>query len=469
MKKFKIRVEGGLLVPREALSVLSLEPYIYNKKGVGDIASTKFIQVDGERFVSFPRNMPKFDSFFKEVVDYEYVDNRVAGDDIKYNLNGSFALRVYQEQPVRDLVNSLKTGAGNSVILQAEPSFGKTFILPKIILNIGKRALILVDRDLLRDQMFDEFSTNSTAKVMKLGKHTAVVDDLGDVNIATFQLLLKNESLVKLLANHVGIVVVDECHVAPAEKFSAILSQIPAKFRLGLSATPTRSDGLTSIITDTFGSAKVIGTNPNNLKVTSVVVDTHIPVNFSTKAQYAKQFIKSMTSPLPKSKRTPINLAITMAVELHKRNRRVLLYVTYVDLQSLLQRGLTSLGLTVGVIQGKTPKLVRKTMIDDFQSGKLDFLVSGVILQKGVSIHRLDTIINLVPQNKENLEQVVGRLRREYEGKPTPLFVYFTFVGKLEYGTALVIEALKRATKKGDKFHRISVDGFMKQVKENTK
>jgi len=397
------------------------------------------------------------------------VDNRVVGDDISFELTDGFALREYQIEPVENIIRNLHDNRDNAVILQAEPSFGKTFILPKVIQNMGRRTLVLVDRDLLRDQMFEEFTNNSSAKVVKLNKGVTSVDDLGDVNITTFQLLLKNGALVKLLSKHIGMVVVDECHVAPAEKFLEVLADLPAKFRLGLSATPTRSDGLTSIITDTFGEAKVLGSNPNNLKVTNVVVNTRIPVSFSNKSQYAKQFIKAMTTPLAKCKRTPINLAIMLATELINKGRRVLLYVTYGELQTLLKRGLEALGFTAEIIQGKTPKAVRAQIIQHFQEGKIDFLISGVILQKGVSIHRLDSIINLAPQNKENLEQVKGRLRREYKGKPTPLFIYFTFAGKLEYGTAVVVDALKYSTTKGDKFHQVTVDGVFRQVRGETK
>ena len=258
--------------------------------------------------------------------------------------------------------------------------------------------------------------------------------------------------------------VTGNCHVAPAEKFLNVISELPAKYRLGLSATPTRSDGLTSIITDTFGYNKVIGSNPNNLKIYNVAVETKIPVHFNNKSEYAKNFIKAMTSPIKKGESTPIELAVTSAIRLREKNRKVLVYVTYGKLQELVKKSFEAEGYSVAVIQGKTGKARRAELIRAFQNGEIDFLVSGVILQKGVSIHALDTIINLAPQNKENLEQVKGRLRREMEGKAEPMFIYFTFSGKLEYSNATTVQMLADSRDKGDKFSRVSVDSFKKRL-----
>jgi len=461
MRKVNVLINGGLEVAYADAMTVPLSTFIYNKKG-GDTVTSFYVPKGREvKVIKFPRNRNKFERFCVDADEVNYIDKRVAGEFISFDLKDTFKLRDYQKEPVAGVLKDLTATRDNATVLQAEPSFGKTFILPYIVSSLQKRTLVLVDRDLLRDQMYEEFTDNSTAIVEKLSSKTT---KLGDVNIATFQLLLKNKRLMKLLAKEIGFIIVDECHVAPADKFLKVISALPAKYRLGLSATPTRSDGLTSIITDTFGYNKVIGANPNNLKVYNVVVETKIPVFFANKSEYAKQFVKAMTSPIKKGADTPIQLAVAAGIKLRQRNRKVLVYVTYGKLQELVKKGFEAEGYSVAIIQGKTPKVKRAELIQAFQEGKIDILVSGVILQKGVSIHALDTIINLAPQNKENLEQVKGRLRRELEGKGEPMFIYFTFGGKLEYSNATTVQLLADSQNKGDKFARVSVNGFKKQL-----
>jgi superfamily II DNA or RNA helicase len=460
MSKIKVYIGGSLVVHKEdAISMPSVQ-YIYDTKSGDSVSSIRIVKTKLGTFVKYPRCMEKFERFCASEKDIEYIDRRVTKELDGFSLSKSFKLRDYQEKPVKELVETLKTSREHSCILQAAPGFGKTYILPKIVKELGQKTLILVDRDLLRDQMYTEFVSNSDAKVVKL---TSETKELGDVTISTFQMLLAHPAITKKLATQFGLVVVDECHVAPAAKFLDILSSFPAKYRIGLSATPTRSDGLSQIITDVFSYNKVIGDNPNNLKISNVVVDTKIPVYFSGTSNYAKNFVTAMISPID-GEDTPITLAAKAADKLIQKGRRVLLYTTYSKLQDILKQHLEDMGYTVGVIYSKTTKKVRQELIEKFQKNELDFLISGVILQKGVSIHALDTIINLAPQNKENLEQVKGRLRRELKDKKPPLFVYFTYSGNLEYGTAETINNLKSSTKTGDKFILMSVQKFKERL-----
>jgi len=461
MNKLQVLIDGGLTVAYKDGMKMPLSQYMYHSKSGEDISAFRILKANDKKYIRFPRNFSKFERFCVSRDDVVYIERRVESDPISFDLSDGFTLRGYQKEPVKNVIAKLLNTRDNSVVLQAEPSFGKTFVLPYIVKALKQKTLILVDRNLLRDQMFSEFTTNSEANVTILENDT---EEVGDVTITTFQMLLINPHLIKKFKDEFGMIVVDECHVAPAAKFLEVISSFPAKYRLGLSATPTRSDGLTTIITDTFGYNKVVGSNPDNLKIYNVVVDMNIPVMFSSKKDYSKGFIKAMVNPLSKGEDSPLEIAVNSAVGLYKKGRRVLIYVTYSDLQNLAKQGLEKAGYKVGVIQGKTGKVKRNEIIDDFQKGKIDFLISGVILQKGVSIHALDTIINLATQNKENLEQVRGRLRREKADKREPMFIYFTFGAKLQWGSLETVQQLKDSVQTGDKFAMISV----KQYKEKT-
>ena len=58
------------------------------------------------------------------------------------------------------------------------------------------------------------------------------------------------------------------------------------------------------------------------------------------------------------------------------------------------------------------------------------------------------------------MEQTVGRLRREHEAKREPMFIYFTFAGKMIMTNEDRVEVLKSLSKKGDKFSRMGVNKF---------
>jgi superfamily II DNA or RNA helicase len=465
MKKIKAVIEGGIIIKEEYTLYASLGRYIYNSRN-GTVYNFQTFETEDGAFVRYPRNKNKFiqSGDFYEEVEFEFIDNRFSSEPIDFELSKNFKLRDYQVKPVKKILAQLRTSDMNSALLQAEPGFGKTYILPAIVKNLKQKTLVLVDRNLLRDQMFEEFTKNSEANVTVLENDTM---EFGDVVITTFQMLLHNQNLLEKLKKEIGLVIVDECHIAPAKEFSNIIHQFPAKYRLGLSATPTRSDGLTSIIYDTFGYTKVIGDNPNSLKVYNIVVNTEIPIYFRNKSEYAKKFVEALTTPLLTSKdnQTAIELAVETAIALKAKGRKAFIYLTYSKLHTLTKNLLEAAGYSVGVISSKTSAVKRDKMMEDFQSGKLDFLVSGVILQKGVSIHALDTIINLSPQNKEGLEQTVGRLRREHSDKKTPMFIYFTFAGKMIYTNENKVDVLKRMSNKGDKFARLSVKQFREKIK----
>ena len=73
-----------------------------------------------------------------------------------------------------------------------------------------------------------------------------------------------------------GHIVIDECHRIPSEKFSKALQKINSTYMLGLSATPTRSDGLTKIlkwyIGDIFFSMRV--KNINEVHVERLIIQS---------------------------------------------------------------------------------------------------------------------------------------------------------------------------------------------------
>lgn len=64
----------------------------------------------------------------------------------------------------------------------------------------------------------------------------------GRLDVAMIQSLVRKEKVDDLVAGY-GHVIVDECHHLPAVSFERVLSEVKARFIVGLTATPQRRDG----------------------------------------------------------------------------------------------------------------------------------------------------------------------------------------------------------------------------------
>ncbi len=71
-----------------------------------------------------------------------------------------------------------------------------------------------------------------------------VVWGSGKLIVATYQTLMNNDKVIEHLNQFIGLAVVDECHHVSSECFSEVVSKLTARYRLGLTATPDRKDGL---------------------------------------------------------------------------------------------------------------------------------------------------------------------------------------------------------------------------------
>src|SRR4051795_8670528 len=175
----------------------------------------------------------------------EVDDQRVAGDPL--DLSPAFDLRPQQQDAV-EAVLPHELG-----LLVAPPGSGKTVMACAVIAQRSVPTLVLVDRKTLADQWRREITDLLGTKPGQLGggrsKLTGVVD------IATLQTLARRSDLRHRLSTY-GQVVVDECHHVPAAAFELAVRTIPARYWVGLTATPYRRDGLDDLISFQLGPVR---------------------------------------------------------------------------------------------------------------------------------------------------------------------------------------------------------------------
>ena len=151
-------------------------------------------------------------------------------------------LRAEQQQAVT-AVTSHECG-----ILCAPTAFGKTVTAAAVIARRQANTLILVHRaELLRQwqQRLQDFLVLPNDRRGSLGAGKNRLS--GGLDIALMQTLSRRDDLAGILAPY-GQVIVDECHHVSAFSFEQILKNTPAKYILGLTATPIRRDGHQPIV-----------------------------------------------------------------------------------------------------------------------------------------------------------------------------------------------------------------------------
>jgi superfamily II DNA or RNA helicase len=171
----------------------------------------------------------------------DIIDKRLVLPGIDISFHG--ALRDYQQRAFGGMI---KHGGG---ILTAPCGSGKTAIGMAIAAYHRQPALFLVHTvDLLKQ----------TAEAARrwLGIDAGIIGDgrmnVKPVTVGTVQTVRKHPELARLF----GCVILDECHHCPASTFMDTLQMFPAVFRYGLTATPTRDDGLSSFMTAVLGAVR---------------------------------------------------------------------------------------------------------------------------------------------------------------------------------------------------------------------
>jgi superfamily II DNA or RNA helicase len=141
-------------------------------------------------------------------------------------------------------------------IVVAPPGSGKTVLGSALVAKRGVSALILVHRKPLLDQWVTQLSEflgipRKEVGVIGGGKRRVT----GRVDVAMIQSLVRKNVVDDLVSSY-GHVVVDECHHVSASSFERVLSEVKARYILGLTATPDRRDGHDPIVEMQLGPVR---------------------------------------------------------------------------------------------------------------------------------------------------------------------------------------------------------------------
>ncbi len=360
-------------------------------------------------------NLPKANSFLH---GFTIEDRRIAPPlDKPFTFN--LKLREYQEVTQKNILQYLEAG-GTAFNLSGKPGSGKSVMLASLIAKLNVKTLIIAHMSMLTTQLAQEFSDNTNADVQVL---SASSKELKDVNIATSQFISKNPTIWKQIKENIGCIVVDEAESLASLTTLRIFQRAHARYHFALSATFTRSvDHRTNALQDIIGNKVFTLENKHLLvpKVTMVKCPEVYPPFINKmlsvrqkQAFYRKESIMTMVMKL-------------VAQELFK-GRQILVACDIQAFQNALSLNVEG----VGVLASGVSKKRRAQILKDFHDGELKVLCAGMVVNAGLSIPKITTIIRVsFPSSPEKNVQLIGRALRDFDGKQGAFIYDLVFKGK---------------------------------------
>ena len=323
-----------------------------------------------------------------------------------------FSLRDYQAEAVGALADRVQG------VAVCPCGSGKTVIGAGLIARIGQPSLVLVHSLDLIEQW------RGTIKGA-LGIDAAVIgggqNEAGPVTVGMVQTLDKwAPSALHELGKYFGAVVVDECHHIPASTFRGILGALPAQWRIGLTATPKRADGLTPLLDLCIGPEVFRMTHDRLVKDGYLVVPRVEFVQTGCTTPEAKDH-GAMISELVKNEKRN-RLIRDLAARDARDGRTVLILSGRVQHCIDLAAELKAVGIDAEAVTGEAKKEDRQAILDRFRAGELSVVCATQLADEGLDVPRLDRIVLATPSRAEGRTiQRLGRIMRPHADKEPPI------------------------------------------------
>jgi superfamily II DNA or RNA helicase len=206
-------------------------------------------------FVSNPNSIPHY-RVFKETEDALYLPKHfgistfgapaTTTRDVPTTHESHWAFQGQLRAIQQPVVNSFLTPEPHDGILSLHTGGGKTVCALYIASQLKLPTLVIVHNSFLRDQWEERVKGFLPfARIGRIQGDKCEVEGK-DVIIAMLQTISMRDIPVKTFSP-IGLVIVDECHHIASEVFVQALPKVTSKYMLGLSATPTRKDGLMNV------------------------------------------------------------------------------------------------------------------------------------------------------------------------------------------------------------------------------
>ena len=297
-------------------------------------------------------------------------------------------------------------------LLESPTGAGKTIMALYLIVERKQPSLIVVHTKELLNQWLDKIEQFLDIPKSEIGIIGGGKFKIGEkVTVAMIQTLHKRASEV---IPHIGYLILDECHRAPAMQYVNAIKAFDCKYMTGLTATPWRRDGLSKVIFWHIGDItaridkKDLLDNGNLCQAEVKWIETKFNTLTDASGSYSKVLSeltedyhrnRQIGDTVAKNKSTGISLILS--------DRRDHCHT----LQSTLS---IENQIKAEVLTGATSKKERERIIQDLQEGKCKYLVAtGQLVGEGFDLPEISTMFLTTPiRFSGRVIQYIGRALR---------------------------------------------------------
>jgi superfamily II DNA or RNA helicase len=335
-------------------------------------------------------------------------------------------LAVYHKQPI-----------GGKALVVAPTAWGKTIWFSALIhalqtpLQGCRPILIIAHRDELLDQAREKYQMFDPAAI--IGKVGGGCHEYGaPITVAGIDTISGERHLKNLHKFGYGLIIVDECHHAPAPKYQKVRQALPDAFWLGVTATPDRLDGksLDPLFGPPVFSMKIQEAVQRKrlCNVRGIAIKTETYLDNIRSTRNADGDIDFNQRELEEAVDNPErNRHVVKKYLEHATGRKFICFGVSVQHAESLAYTFNDMGVNTAVIKGNTAKEERRRLYNAVRTGELDGLCSVIVLTEGFDLPVISCVIMARPtQSRALYTQMVGRGFRLAPGKKDCLILDIT-------------------------------------------
>lgn len=356
-------------------------------------------------------------------------------------------LRPDQLQLKADAYAAWNSGARN-VLAVLPTGGGKSVVASDIVadkLRMGKRQAIIAHRNELVSQLSGHLAkreiphriiapSNIIAQIAN--EHRAeyngrvFVSQNSTVAVAGVDTLVARQDELKPWAQQISDWLIDEAHhVLAANKWGAAVNMFPNACGLGVTATPSRSDGKgLGAHHDGVFNAMVLGPDMRQLIDLGALTDYEFALPVGD-FEISEDAITDSGDYSPKkmreaSKRSHITGDVVTEYCKHAFGKRAICFATDVETATEIASNFQAFGIAAAALSAKTPTAIRAEYIRRFRLGTLTILVNVDLFSEGFDVPACEVVIMARPTASLGVYlQQIGRGLRVINGKRVGLII----------------------------------------------
>lgn len=297
-------------------------------------------------------------------------------------------------------------------IISLHTGGGKTVCALSIASCLRLPTLVIVHNSFLRDQWIDRVrSFLPNARIGRIQGDICEIEGY-DVIIAMLQTLSMKDFPIATF-KPLGLVIVDECHHIASEVFVQALPKVTSKYMLGLSATPTRKDGL-MFVAHWFLGPLLYQSQNSDIHDDTIQVEVYEYENTDpvfNEIIYNRQGVMFTTLMINKlteeTQRTRWLVEILQDVLEESPERQILVLTDRVQHTKDILQALPS------QLQEKAAILstdVHATKRTEYCSSRSILIATYAMCKEGFDVPTLNTLMMATP--RPDIDQIVGRILR---------------------------------------------------------